>query len=1271
MKHKNLIVPKLIFLVGIFFLISKVSYSQNPACDAGVPYFLVDLTGSPDGVWSSANVSRNDQCCGAPNKESCISFDVILDTGAVGIQIDMVGADPAGSLYYSIDCLGSYPGGTVKCISGAGPHRITFCKPGNNKNIYTITSVSKPNFSDDEHVRKGCSKKIETLGIVDNSTIWQSVYPGSPGDFNSYLSCTNCASPIYTPALNAPPYVEYYVCGFPTASNCGYNITVCDTVRIYNDSILTTAIQPSPATFCNNGPGSGVDIHTKGSGGLMPYSYKWRNSSNVIVGTDTTYFASAAGNYTVEISDSLNSATCPSYFSMVTVSVGQLPIVSAGVDQIVCASSPSVYLAGSVQYASGGIWSGGSGVYSPGNSSLNTMYTPTSLEILSGSLTLTLTSTGAGGGCTNVNDQVVLYFSDTLKVSTSASSLSCNNSNTLINSSILGGISPYTYQWSQGGTTSSILVGEGSYSLIVTDSIGCTGSQTYNLTAPSSLSLSFSTIDVTTNGGNDGQATVNVLGGTSPYSYNWSPGGQTTSTITGLYFGIETVVVTDANGCSISGSTVINEPRCLGFNVTATSTNVSCNGGNNGTGSSIAVGGTLPYTYSWNSAPTQTTQNANNLIAGVYTITVSDNNLCLQTATIVVLEPSSITKIMNQTNPTSIGGSNGSATINAFGGTSPYSYLWNNGGTTSTISSLLAAKYYVTITDFNGCIGTDSVLLVEPPCNDISLSVITTNLSCFGDNSGSAEVLLLGATPPISISWSDGQSGSIASNLAEGNYSVSITDSNNCVLFKSFSITQPLQLSVGSSVNPITCSDFHDGTLDLSVSGGVFQYVFLWSNGSATEDLINLYPITYSVVVTDDNGCTAGLSKTFINPPLLSSSYLIKNPTCIYGTDGYIDLTLIGGVLPYTYNWSNGETTQDILSIQAGGYFVNVRDANGCTDSSPINISVLQPDSVQVASYLIDCSVPGSGKSLVTVVPSGGNPGDYQVSFDNGVTFQTAGDYDSLLINGGTYSVLVKDSTMCTSLAPLSIQVNPTLVMSAVNYSNCLAVGTDSTLVSFSVTGGDGGPYQISYDGGSTFKPKGLMSFNLAIGSSYNFVAKDTSTCISSTTSKTITSAFSTTASVTSDYNGKDVSCNGANDGSATTATSGGTAPYTYSWNTTPAQLTQNATALTAGTYTVTVTDNNGCVKTSSATLVNPTVLATTASVTSSYNGKDVSCNGENDGSATTATTGGTAPYTYSWNTIPVQLTQNATALTAGTYTVTVTDNNGCTTTSSATHFIS
>jgi hypothetical protein len=195
-------------------LFSNGVFSQS-TCDPEVPSFTVNLTGSPGGYWASPDTSRKGQCCGVSNNDRCVYFNLTLDPNAAGIQIDMIGADPKGSLSYSFSCAPpGYPGGSIKCISGVGPHHITFCKEGNNSNIYKITSISKPLFPKDTIVRKGCSVQLITEGIVSSSTRWRAINtsagntPTLLAQCNAYLTATNVASPTYSPAMNAPDWVH-------------------------------------------------------------------------------------------------------------------------------------------------------------------------------------------------------------------------------------------------------------------------------------------------------------------------------------------------------------------------------------------------------------------------------------------------------------------------------------------------------------------------------------------------------------------------------------------------------------------------------------------------------------------------------------------------------------------------------------------------------------------------------------------------------------------------------------------------------------------------------------------------------------------------------------------------------------------------------------------------------------------------------------------------------------------------------------------------------
>jgi large repetitive protein len=406
-------------------------------------------------------------------------------------------------------------------------------------------------------------------------------------------------SPVYTPPGNAPVYVDYLVCGTPIATACGY-VAVCDTIRIYNIGPMSASVTPNPATFCASG--SGVLLSASASGGYGGYSYIWKDQAGNTLGTNSSYNANAAGIITVEVRDSLyNTSTCPSVFVSVPVTVGEVPVVNAGSDNMLCPDDPEVILNGTVQHATGGIWSGGAGTFDPDAFNLQASYIPTQAELNAGVVTLILTSSGAGGGCPESYDTVKIYYPPLLTVSLANSTVECNNSTTALAPSVAGGVPPYNYLWNTGSTGSSVSVPQGNYCVQITDNMGCSKSVCTNVIAPAAISVVLSSSDVTINGGSDGtataavRATAAVSGGNSPYTYLWSPGGQTTAVATGLSYGIYSVVVTDANGCSFNSSIVVNEPRCASFDATASAVNVLCYGQPNASATVAATGGTQPY----------------------------------------------------------------------------------------------------------------------------------------------------------------------------------------------------------------------------------------------------------------------------------------------------------------------------------------------------------------------------------------------------------------------------------------------------------------------------------------------------------------------------------------------------------------------------------------------------------------------------------------------------------------------------------------------------
>ncbi len=409
----DLTIRRLLFLkkkIGFVLLfLSALQFNviaQSGNCNPSTPFFDVDLSANPNGTWTSTPVARQNLCCTATTPDRCVEFKITLSPDAVAINFQIAsGAVPPGSLFYQINCGPQIPVGSPICLNGPGPYTLTFCKPGANINTFAVTSIAAPSGPPDDTVGNGCHITMSASGLTTSTITWNSIFPGALGAYNSYLSCANaCATTTVTAGVGHPPYIDYRVCGTPTAGVCTTPGTFCDTVRVYMSSPLLNSVSPSPATFCVNNPS--VVLTGTVNGGVPPYTYVWTNASNgggAVVGTGLTYTATSVGNYSFIVYDQ-NYPSCPASITNASVTSTPVPIVNAGLDQTLCGTS--VTLHGTVTGATGGVWSGGTGNFTLGTTALTNTYTPSLSELNSGTVVLTLTSTG-NGACNAVSDQVV------------------------------------------------------------------------------------------------------------------------------------------------------------------------------------------------------------------------------------------------------------------------------------------------------------------------------------------------------------------------------------------------------------------------------------------------------------------------------------------------------------------------------------------------------------------------------------------------------------------------------------------------------------------------------------------------------------------------------------------------------------------------------------------------------------------------------------------------------------------------------------------------
>jgi uncharacterized repeat protein (TIGR01451 family) len=449
--------------------------------------------------------------------------------------------------------------------------------------------------------------------------------------------------------------------------------------------------------------------------------------------------------------------------------------------------------------------------------------------------------------------------------------------------------------------------------------------------------------------------------------------------------------VTDARGCTYTQSGTVNQPALL--SLSHVQTNILCNGGQTGSIDLSVSGGNSGFVYQWSNGAT--TQDITGIGAGIYTVLVTDNKTCTATRSVTITEPTvlNVTSLVNDV--ACYGASTGSVNVNVSGGNGTYSFVWSDGGSTSSFrDNLGAGNYVVTVTDANNC--TKSHVVTIGQNEEIEIEGIVQNVLCNGGNSGQINVTVNGGVGPYSYAWSNGlPSTGIQNNLSTGSYTVTVSDNVGCTKTAVFTVNQPAALSLSGVLNQADCFGSADGGINLSVSGGVGPYSYAWSNGSGTEDITGLTAGNYVVTVTDLNNCTTSASYTITEPVALTFTSVVT-PNCLNQSNGSINLTVSGGTPGYTFTWSgSGSGSNPRTGLSAGIYSVTVTDANLC---SVVNSFELIPLTIQVVGIDRTCA---KTDGRVTAAATGGLT-PYSYVWNTGSTASFIENLDT-----GTYSVTV------------------------------------------------------------------------------------------------------------------------------------------------------------------------------------------------------------------------------------------------------------------------
>ena len=827
---------------------------------------------------------------------------------------------------------------------------------------------------------------------------------------------------------------------------------------------------------------------------------------------------------------------------------------------------------------------------------------------------------------------------------------------------------PTTYNW-QTVTTGSPTNGEdlnninaGTYSITATDNLGCVSGQAYTVEEPNDFSIISSITNLTCNNDSTGDIDVTISGGTSSYNYNWTgPNGfsSTLEDISNLIAGSYQLSGSDNNGCLLPNTTIdVNEPNALAL--TATSTSSSC--GNNDGSASVAVTGgtvTVDYNFSWidvslGAGLPSTTGSLTNITAGIYKVIVNDDNGCLDSTNITVSDVNGPTLTAVVTQIDCNGNTNGEIDL-TITGTSSYTVDWDNDGVgdaddSEDLTNLVENTYIVTVNDLStGCISVLSEDIIEP--DPMSIGATVSDATCNEANDGEINLTLTGGTSPYLYDWDvdglgDNDDDDSLFNLSSGNYHLFVTDDNGCIIDSVFTISEPLQLAINATISNNACSTDSNGVIELVTTGGVGGYLYNWSSTSgytnSNDTITQLHSDTFNLALTDGNLCQLDTFFVITSPSPLYANITLIDANCGF-SDGSATANPFGGTVSgnYIFDWDidgvgDNDDSPNISNLLSGTYSLTVIDDNNCTIDTTIIITNTSAPQITV-NNTTDPTCHGGNDGSIDISVSGGNQ-PYQIFWNPNQTSQT-----SVISNlfAGDHIVHVIDAIGCNVIDTITLnEPNPILIALTLNNSTCQSCdGTASAVVS---GGNPSAIYNTNWSNGNTGNlASGLCSGIHTVSVNDNFgCSKDSNFTISDDLTSIIVNPTLVSPS-----------CSGGLNGSISLNPTGGTSPYNYVWINNGS--TSNAISnLSSGEYGVLITDDNGCTEVASFLLSNSTEIIDISSYVT-----PADCN-SNNGNIKVIPNGGTAPYTYSWSNNSV--TDSVFNLSAGIYTVNVTDNNGC-----------
>ncbi|NUQ23090.1 MAG: SprB repeat-containing protein [Saprospiraceae bacterium] len=1121
--------------------------------------------------------------------------------------------------------------GTTTVAAQGGTQPFTYSWSHNaGLNNATATGLSAGSYTVSVTDENNCTATLPvTVGEIAGPTAIASVQQTVCEDGNGAITLNPSGglSPYnytwsHNPGLNSP---------IATGLNAGsYSVTITDANNCTFTVMATVTLIPPPTAGTivtpSNCQGNTGAIQIVLNGGAAPFTYNWSHNPGLnsnIAGNlmQGSYFCTVTddNNCSVVVSATVLELPPPNVFvNTQTASCGQsngsaTAAVSGG-------TAPFTYT-----------WSSGG----PNNPQAN--------NLAPGSYTLTITDFF---GCQDIESFTIGDLPGPTALNATVQNAVCTPFNGAITVSPQGGTPPFTYAWSHNAflnAPTATGLSAGTYSVTATDANNCPVSISQNIVfQPAPVIQTVQQVNSLCANGN---GLIEVAPqGTGPFTYNWTNQVSTGPLAQNLNAGSYSVTVTDANGCSASTSASVSDAGAPDATVSATQS--FCGQASGSATAVVALPGT--YTYAWENTANpgliiDTDDIADNLAQGNYSVTIANAAGCEKVLIANVLDLPDMQLAVNQTDATCFGQTDAQAEVTVVsGGTGPFTYLWSNNGNTPLINALAPGNYAVTVTDDNGCTAVESAVISQPAELTLSLSSLVQP-DCGATANGSESVQATGGVSPFNYLWNTNQTTASLSSATEGKYSVTVTDANGCTDNLQVTLDAVGDLDASVTTTPTTCSDTNDGAASVAVNGaGPFTYQWNVPGNPSGSMASGLAPGNYQVTVSNTGGCATVRQFTIAGAPALSLD-LQATPSCLNELNGSATATAGGGSGGFTYEWATGQQVATLSNLLPGIYLVTATDANGCSISGDVIVEGAPFPSLNLDNLIQpDCAVNLTGAATVSAT---GGTGAINYSWNDPAQQSSA---TATGLTPGNYQVIAEDQNGCSASLDVQILQPAGLVANVGAFESPSCFGSTDASATVTVQNPTGTyAYQWDDPSGQTT----ATAANLAAGSYMVTVTNIDDGC-STTVSVTIPETPQLQVNLQS---AASPLCNGESNGSAQVMAVGGTAPVNYLWNDANAQTTPLAFNLQAGNYSVTATDANGCTTSLDVDIPEtPEMMASISGFSSPV------CFGESNADAAVTASGGTGAYAYQWNDLMAQTSAQAANLSAGLYSVTVSDANGC-----------